>query len=47
MSSAVLEQFRSRGISADSIIVSKSARDAQPCTFQPGSDSPNNWLQLK
>ncbi|MDO8674108.1 MAG: hypothetical protein Q7O66_22065 [Dehalococcoidia bacterium] len=47
MSSAVLEQFRGKGITADNVIVSKAARDARPCTFQPGADSPDNWVQLK
>lgn len=53
MTEDVLGQYRQRGITEENILVSKEARDNNPCVYREqgpyfiNHDDPNNWVSLK
>lgn len=42
----VLDQFAAHGVTSDNVVISRAERDAKPCAFSPGQDSPTNWVSV-
>ncbi len=47
MEDSVMQQYQDRGLTAENIVVTKDARDADPCNFGRGSSDENGWITLQ
>ncbi len=46
MNTAVLAAYAARGVTPANVIVTRGQRDANPCKYDAGNASPDNWVDL-